>query len=156
MELWRDLLVDFSSEFIPETSFALVGNSVGSLACLMTAASLQKRIKGIALLNCAGAMNNKSLTDDWRIRLALPLFLLIDFLLKIKPVADYLFRAYASKENVEKILQRVYCNQTAVDQELVEIIHRPSTDPGAQEVFISIITGTLLKECDFVRGDGVN
>lgn len=100
-------------------------------------------------------MNNKSLTDDWRIRLALPLFLLIDFLLKIKPIADYLFRTYASKANVERILQAVYCNQTAVDEELVEIIHRPSTDPGAQEVFISIITGTLVKEWDFEICDDV-
>eukprot|EP00210_Caulerpa_lentillifera_P001673 g1608.t1 len=140
MELWRDQIIDFSTEFIPE-SFVLIGNSVGSLACLMTGVKLQEKIKGITLLNCAGAMNNKSLTDDWRIRLALPIFLLIDFLLNIPPIADYLFNTYASKDNVRNILRGVYCNKEAVDEELVEIIHRPSTDPGAQEVFISIITG---------------
>lgn len=41
MELWRDLLVDFSTEFI-DRPFVLVGNSIGSLACLMANAALPK------------------------------------------------------------------------------------------------------------------
>ena len=34
MELWRDLIIDFTSQFIPHP-FLIVGNSIGSLAAVM-------------------------------------------------------------------------------------------------------------------------
>jgi hypothetical protein len=37
-------------------------------------------------------MNNKAIVDDWRIKLLLPLLLLIDFLLKQRPLASALFQ----------------------------------------------------------------
>lgn len=40
----------------------LVGNSIGSLAALMVAeAAPQGAVSGLALLNCAGGMNNKAI-----------------------------------------------------------------------------------------------
>ncbi len=38
-------------------------------------------------------------------------------------------------------LEQVYRNPTAVDDELVELIYRPSCDPLAIGVFVSVITG---------------
>jgi hypothetical protein len=35
MELWRDLLLDFNSEFLAGKPAVMVGNSIGALACLM-------------------------------------------------------------------------------------------------------------------------
>lgn len=49
------------------------------------------RAAGTVLLNSAGAMNNKGVVGDWRIVLVYPIFLLIDLLLSIRPVAAYLF-----------------------------------------------------------------
>lgn len=55
IELWRDLLLDFTTEFVDEP-FVMVGNSVGSLVCLAAnAASEPGRVRGTVLLNCAGA-----------------------------------------------------------------------------------------------------
>jgi hypothetical protein len=68
------------------------------------AASAGDRIRGVALLNCAGGMNNKAISDDWRIKLAMPLFLLIDFLLSQPPVARYLFDRFRNPENVRQVL----------------------------------------------------
>jgi hypothetical protein len=34
-------------------------------------------------VNCCAGMNNKARTDDWRIKLAFPIFMLIDVLLKV-------------------------------------------------------------------------
>lgn len=48
-------------------------------------------VKGLVLLNCAGGMNNKAVFDDWRIKLLMPLLLLIDFLLKQRGIASALF-----------------------------------------------------------------
>lgn len=42
-------------------------------------------------MNCAGGMNNKAVFDDWRIKLLMPLLLLIDFLLKQRGIASALF-----------------------------------------------------------------
>eukprot|EP00803_Ostreobium_quekettii_P003726 evm.model.scf_517.6 EVM.evm.TU.scf_517.6 scf_517:47373-49406(-) len=141
MELWRDLILDFQQQFI-EKPVVLVGNSVGSLATLMAAASLPEgALRGTVLLNCAGAMNNKALSDDWRIKIAYPIFALIDFLLKIRPVASFLFEKYAQKENIKNILLAVYGNEEAVDDELVDILHGPSQESGALDVFVSVLTG---------------
>lgn len=98
-------------------------------------------MKGLVLLNCAGAMNNKSLIDDWRLYLLYPLLMLIDFALKTPPVAKFLFERFASKDTIRKVLSSVYSNQEAVDDELVDIIHGPSQDQGALDVFVSVLTG---------------
>lgn len=53
--------------------------------------SRQSLVRALVLFNCAGGMNNKAIVDDWRIKLLLPLLWLIDFLLKQRGIASYLF-----------------------------------------------------------------
>lgn len=140
MEVWRDLVVAFIDEFMDRPP-VLVGNSLGSLICLMVAAALSDRTRGLVLLNCAGAMNNKGVVGDWRILLVYPIFLIIDLLLHTPGVADFLFNKFRSPDNIRNVLQQVYVNQEAVDDELVDMILKPSDDPGALPVFVSVITG---------------
>lgn len=59
MELWRDQIHDFLQEFV-QVPAVIVGNSIGSLATLMVAAEHPGAVRGVALLNCCGAMNNKA------------------------------------------------------------------------------------------------
>lgn len=59
-------------------------------------------VRGLVLLNCSGGMNNKAIVDDWRIKLLFPLLLLIDFLLKQRPIASFIF---------ERVRQRYVSNQ---------------------------------------------
>ena len=153
MEGWRDLLVSYVKDEIVgrsgegEAKVVIAGNSIGSLASLMAARalvedSLRDSLAGVVLFNCAGGMNNAAtLDDDWRIRLAYPIFALINALLKIEPVAKFLFGKFSTKENIEGVLRQVYMNQDAVDEDLVDLIHEPSTKPGALEAFVSILTG---------------
>ncbi len=151
MEGWRDLLVSYLKEKVIPSSTSegvvIVGNSIGSLASLLTAKelvdeSLDEKLKGVVLLNCAGGMNNAAvLDDDWRIKLAYPIFALINALLKIKPVAQFLFDKFRNKETIENVLREVYRNQDSVDDDLVELIRQPSCAPGALEAFVSILTG---------------
>ncbi len=54
--------------------------------------------------NAAG-LNNKAITQDWRIRLALPLFWAIDFLLSKPRIARYLFDRFRSKDNLRTVLK---------------------------------------------------
>merc|ERR1711937_952053 len=153
MEGWRDLLVTYLREKILATGqgkVVIIGNSIGSLASLLTAQELvtskggleKDQLKGVVLMNCAGGMNNAAtLDDDWRVKLAYPIFALINALLKVKPVAEYLFNKFRNKETIENVLRQVYGNQDSVDEELVDLIHGPSCTPGALEAFVSILTG---------------
>ncbi|XP_027365223.1 pheophytinase, chloroplastic isoform X2 [Abrus precatorius] len=141
METWAQLILDFLNEVIQKPT-VLIGNSVGSLACLIAASdSSQTLVKGIVLLNCAGGMNNKAIVDDWRIKLLLPLLWLFDFLLKQKRIASAIFERVKQRENLRNVLNSVYGNKESVDEELVEIIREPADDPGALDAFVSIVTG---------------
>lgn len=142
IDLWVDLVRDFIAEFVAAQPVVLVGNSVGSLVVLtVNAREPADTIAGTVLVNCAGGLNNKAIVQDWRIRLALPLFYLIDFLLSQPRIARYLFDRFRTKENLRTILKGLYVNQLAVDDDLIDMLHDPSADVGALEAFVSIITG---------------
>ncbi|KAL9687469.1 hypothetical protein QQ045_031872 [Rhodiola kirilowii] len=141
MESWAELILDFTDQVIQKPTI-LVGNSIGSLACVLAAATDRKSlVRGLVLLNCAGGMNNKAVVDDWRIKLLFPLLWLIDFLLRQRAIASYIFNRVKQSENLKSILSSVYVNKDFVDDELVEIIKGPAEDEGALDAFVSIITG---------------
>ncbi len=56
----------------------------------------------------------QGLTDDWRVRLAFPIFRLIDFLLSRQRVARYLFNNFRTKDNLRKVLQVAVCAKTTM------------------------------------------
>ena len=45
---------------------------------------------GIQCQRCAAGMNNKAAADDWRIKLAMPLLVLFDWLMAQQRIARYL------------------------------------------------------------------
>ncbi|KAK3135543.1 hypothetical protein QOZ80_5BG0420180 [Eleusine coracana subsp. coracana] len=141
METWAQLILDFLDEVVKRPT-VLVGNSVGSLACVVAASEdTRNAVRGLVLLNCAGGMNNKAIVDDWRIKLLLPLLWLIDFLLNQRPIASALFQHVKDRNNLKDILLSVYGNKDAVDDELVEIIRGPADTEGALDAFVSTVTG---------------
>ncbi|KAG9457015.1 hypothetical protein H6P81_001523 [Aristolochia fimbriata] len=141
MEAWAQLILDFVAEIVRKPT-VLIGNSVGSLACLIAASEPSDGlVRGVVLLNCAGGMNNKAIVDDWRIKLLLPLLWFFDFLLKQRRIASSLFHNVKQRDTLKNILLSVYGNKESVDEELVEIIKRPADDEGALDVFVSVVTG---------------
>ncbi|KAK9205434.1 hypothetical protein WN943_015701 [Citrus x changshan-huyou] len=132
---------DFLDEVVKKPT-VLIGNSVGSLACVIAASeSSQTLVQGLVLLNCAGGMNNKAIVDDWRIKLLLPLLWFIDFLLKQRPIASAIFERVKQRETLRNILLSIYANKESVDETLVEIIREPANEEGALDAFVSIVTG---------------
>ena len=64
IELWAELLAEFTEEFVDEP-FVLVGNSIGSLVSLQAAKlrrdeDLMPQPCGIVLINCAGVNHIRS------------------------------------------------------------------------------------------------
>ncbi|KAH7286697.1 hypothetical protein KP509_32G018600 [Ceratopteris richardii] len=88
-------------------------------------------------------MNRKGLMDEnFLIRLLSPIFILIEYLLQKPRVANFLFDRFRRKENIRSILeQQAYRNKASVTDQLVDILHAPSTDPGATDVFVKVFTG---------------
>ncbi|CAL5436712.1 unnamed protein product [Camellia sinensis] len=141
MEVWAQLILDFLDEIIQKPT-VLIGNSIGSLACVIAASeSSHSLVRALVLLNCAGGMNNKAIVDDWRIKLLLPLLWLIDFLLNQKGIASFIFERVTRRENLKNILLSVYGNKDFVDDDLVEIIREPAQGEEALDAFVSIVTG---------------
>lgn len=140
MKIYSEQIQHFISQNISTSKVHIVGNSIGSLAALMAAAD-NPAVESLILLNCAGGLNNKAIQEDWRVRLAMPLFLVIDVLLKNQKIGTYLFDKVREKENLRKILTPIYPqNPYAIDDELIEMLHGPSNHPNAKDVFVEIIT----------------
>ena len=154
IELWASQVRGFVSEVVlaesKQTSAVLVGNSIGSLTCVQAAATdVSSSIAGVGLFNCAIGMNSKAppLPTDpiaYAVFFSLigtPLFVLIDLLLA-SPLGRALFDKVRTDETVRNVLESgVYRNPVRVDDELVQSITRPATDPGAFEAFVAILSG---------------
>lgn len=135
MELWEDLLVDFWEAHI-QTPAVWVGNSIGALLVLMVLAHHPQVGTAGALLNAAGGLNHRPEELNLPLRLVMGTF---TRLVTSKQVGPWLFDRVRQKSRIRSTLKQVYCDRTAVTDELVELLYRPSCDPGAQQVFAAIL-----------------
>jgi pimeloyl-ACP methyl ester carboxylesterase len=115
----------------------LIGNSIGGMVAL-TAAHLLVREgfppKQVVLIDCA-----QRTLDDKRAselpgleRLSRPL---LKQLVRQRWVITPLFRLLAQPTFIRQVLQKAYPSGAHIDDELIALLHRPSSDPGATESF---------------------
>ncbi len=136
LELWEELLADFWAEHIQEPA-VFAGNSIGALLSLMVVANHPQISAGGVLLNCAGGLNHRPEELNLPLRLVMGIFTQ----LVSSPVAgQFVFNRIRQKHRIRNTLQQVYRNREAITNELVDLLHEPSCDPGAQKVFASILT----------------
>ena len=136
LELWQELLADFWSAHINEPT-VFIGNSIGALLSLMVTVNCPEIAVGGVLINCAGGLNHGS---D---KLNFPLGLIMGAFTKLvsSPVTGkFIFDRIRQKHRIRGSLFRVYSDRTAVTDELVDMLYSPSCDPGAQQVFASVLT----------------
>ncbi len=135
-ELWREQLHDFVYEHIQRPT-VIAGNSLGGYASLCVAATYPHEVAGVVLLNSAGPFSDavsqpdsSSLKSMWG-KLVRSVML--------QPLPSYLLFQYVRRRStIRKTLEKVYLDQSAVTDQLVEDIYRPSCDPGAPRVFASV------------------
>ncbi len=135
-DLWRDQLHDFIVEVIGRPA-VLAGNSLGGYAALCVAAQRPQSAAGLVLLNCAGSFTEAApLTQPDPVRQVMGKAVRS---LLLQPLPSFLLFQYVRQKSViRKTLQKVYLDQTAVTDQLVDDIYRPSCDPGAAVVFASV------------------
>jgi pimeloyl-ACP methyl ester carboxylesterase len=131
-DLWRDQLSGFITDVIGQPA-VLAGNSLGGYAALCVAAQQPTVVAGLILLNSAGPFS-----DSQPPRPVNPLQKLSRAIL-LQPWANYLLFNYVRRRStIRKTLEKVYLDKTAVTDELIEDIYRPSCDSGARQVFASV------------------
>ncbi|MEW6497886.1 MAG: alpha/beta fold hydrolase [Cyanobacteriota bacterium] len=135
-DLWRDQLHDFINDVIGQP-VVLAGNSLGGYSALCVAAQRPAAAVGVVLLNSAGPF-----TDTKVPKPKSPLQQFVNDLSRsvlLQPWASYLLFQYVRQRSmIRKTLSQVYLDPSAVTDQLVEEIYRPSCDPGAHKVFASV------------------
>lgn len=149
--LWRDQLYEFITEVIGQPA-VLAGNSLGGYACLCVAAQRPDAAAGLVLLNSAGPLSEDQPSpepeplqsevqpsrqpDSWQKLLGD----VAQWILQ-QPWARFLLFQYVRQPWViRQTLEKVYLDKSAITDQLVEEIYRPSCDPGAAEVFASVFS----------------
>lgn len=150
-DLWRDQLHDFITDVI-RRPVVLVGNSLGGYVSLCVAAQRPASACGLVLLNSAGPFSDSdsaSPPTPWRALLQR----VTRTLLQQDWVSYLIFQYTRRRSTIRKTLQKVYLDQSAVTDQLVEDIYRPACDRGAAQVFAAVFrtpqgerVDTLLRE----------
>ncbi|TAD75101.1 MAG: alpha/beta fold hydrolase [Oscillatoriales cyanobacterium] len=149
-ELWQAQLQEFIEQVIGQP-VAITGNSLGGYASLCVAANHPTLVRGVVLLNSAGPFTetvNQTQPKGWQkiLRSAIQSVLL-------QPLPSYLlFQNARRKATIRKTLAKVYLDQSAVTDRLVEEIYRPSCDPGAVKVFASVFKAPRGENVDQLLG----
>ncbi|MEL6495910.1 MAG: alpha/beta fold hydrolase [Cyanobacteria bacterium J06623_7] len=141
LELWQEQITDFWKEFINEPA-VFVGNSIGALLALMLVTDNPQISAGGVLINCAGGLNHRPGDLNPILGLVMGGFAR---LVKSPLTGNFLFNNIRRKSQIRRTLYQVYCDRRAVTDELVEMLYQPSCDPGAQQVFASVLTAPAGK-----------
>lgn len=147
-DLWRDQLHQFVTEIVGRPA-VLAGNSLGGYAALCVAAQCPESLVGLVLLNCAGAFTaSESVSESASESISKPLsqpnpvqkaIATVLRSLLLQPLPSFLLFQYVRQRSViRKTLSKVYLDQSAVTDQLVEDIYRPSCDAGAVKVFAAV------------------
>jgi pimeloyl-ACP methyl ester carboxylesterase len=136
LDLWQEQLYDFWSAHIQEPTI-WVGNSIGGLLCLMLLANHPELAAGSVLLNCAGGLNHRPDELNLPLRIVMGTF---TKLVRSPVVGGFIFNQIRQKHRIRETLFQVYRDRGAVTDELIDLLYAPSCDPGAQQVFASVIS----------------
>lgn len=136
LELWQSQIKDFWTEQINEPTI-FIGNSIGALLALMLVTNHPEIAAGGVLINCAGGLNHRPGDLNPILGLIMGGF---TKLISSPMTGKLIFDNIRRKSQIRRTLYQVYCDRNAVTDELVEMLYQPSCDPGAQQVFASVLT----------------
>jgi pimeloyl-ACP methyl ester carboxylesterase len=149
-DLWRDQIHDFITEVIGRPA-VLAGNSIGGYVTLCVAAQRPQSVAGLVLLNPAGPFTSEQPQAE-----PSPLQKTIADLGKaalLSPLPSWLLFQYVRQRSmIRKTLLKVYLDASAVTDQLVEDIYRPTEDAGAPQAFAAMFKGPPGEKNDVLLG----
>ncbi|NDJ20259.1 alpha/beta fold hydrolase [Nostoc sp. B(2019)] len=136
VEVWVELLKDFWTEHIQEPA-VFIGNSIGALLSLIVLVEHPEIAAGGVLINVAGGLSHRPHELNPPLRVVMGAF---NRFVRSPLTGKFVFNRIRQKAQIRRTLYQVYRDRTAVTDELVDLLYTPACDPGAQQVFASILT----------------
>ena len=136
-DLWASQIIDFCKEIVQGPVF-LIGNSIGGVISLKAGEILEKNCKGLILIDCAQrTMDDKRLKQkDIVMNLLRPV---IKTLVSKRFISRTLFNRAANPSTIKKILTQAYPSGENINDELIQILFKPSQRDGSSEAFRGFI-----------------
>ena len=134
---WGRQIADFCIDIV-DKPVLLIGNSIGGVIALRASQLLEKQCCGVILVGCATrALDDKRLNEqpNWA-RWSRPF---LKSLVRQRWLSANLFRNAASSAVIKKVLKQAYPSGANVDEDLIDILRKPSERPGASEAFHGFI-----------------
>ena len=126
--LWTEQVYDFWQTFIG-TPVILVGNSIGSLVCLNTAATYPEMVEGLVMLNLVDVSAREN---------TLPLVTTIENLFASAWLIKNILKVVRRPNLIRRWAGMAYPNKEAVTDELVKILSSPAYDEGSDLTFFRL------------------
>ena len=136
-DLWGNQIADFCKDKIKSPVF-LIGNSIGGIVSLKGAQLLGNKCKGLILIDCAQrTMDDKRLKKgDILMNFARPV---IKTFVSKRFVSKTLFKRAANPKVIKQILKTAYPSGNNIDEELIDILYKPSQRSNSSEAFRGFI-----------------
>ena len=136
-DLWGNQIAAFCSEVIKSPVY-LVGNSIGGVVALKAAEIIKDNCKGVILIDCA-----QRTMDDKRLKRSNVFMCLLRPVLKTfvrqRIISNTLFERAANPTVIRQILKKAYPTGKNIDEELIEILYKPSQRKNSKEAFRGFI-----------------
>ena len=151
-DLWREQLHGFITENIQRPT-VIAGNSLGGYSSLCVAAGYPQSVAGIVLLNSAGPFTDTNPLGSKKVNpVQKAIAKNLQNILRQPWANQLLFNFVRRKSRIRSTLKKVYLDQSAVTEQLVEEIYQPSCDEGAAQVFGSVFSTPQGKKVDELLG----
>jgi len=136
-DLWGNQIADFCNTQI-KSPVILIGNSIGGIASLKAAELLDKNCQKTILLDCAQrTMDDKRINEkDILMNFIRPI---LKTLVRQRFISNTLFRQAANKKTIRQILKQAYPSGKNIDDELINILYKPSQRKNSAEAFRGFI-----------------
>ena len=151
-DLWRDQLHEFITENIQRPT-VIAGNSLGGYSSLCVAEGYPQSVAGIILLNSAGPFTDTNPLGSKKVNpVQKAIAKNLQGILRQPWANQLLFNFVRRKSRIRSTLKKVYLDQSAVTEQLVEEIYQPSCDEGVAQVFGSVFSTPQGKKVDELLG----
>ena len=136
-ETWGQQVADFVREVVGDRTI-LVGNSIGAVVAMQAAIYAPELIAKTVLINCSLRLlqEQNQLAMPWLKRLGVKT---VQNILGNRAIAKLFFDQVRNRRSVRQILSQAYCDRSAITDELIDILIKPSLNPNAVDVFMAFV-----------------
>ena len=144
VDLWVEQIHDLWQAVIDQPVI-LIGNSLGSLVGMSLAGKYPEMVEGLVMLS----LPDVSLRQEMLPKAIAPLVTTLENVVASPPLIKNLLKFLRKPEIIKRWAKVAYEDETAIDDELVQILSRPAYDEGAARTFYRLFQG--VRQSSFAK-----